>query len=422
MKPTAVVLNMFYTGLGAARSLGEHGVRVIGLSSQRRVYGNYTRYARIVLIPDSRNQPEELLKFLLDFGRKQGERCVIIPTRDDDLVFLDRYRQQLGPLFSMPMAATESLATCLDKWKSYCAAVEAGVPTPRCWIIRKEDDLDPIESELSWPCVMKPVSAFHWRNQANWDVVGRRKAVVVRSMAELRAEYSLLSRANPNVLLQKLVPGDDKCLAIAACYIRRDGSFGGGFNTQKLMQIPEGFGTGCIVEAVNRPELWDRTLRLLAAIGYTGVAEVEYKWNAETRDFELIEVNPRPWDQHRLGKVSGIDLIYSAYCDHAGLEPPPPQRAMVKDRRCKWVAEDALLFGALSMVRRRDPRLRQLPRMLGGRCMGAIWLLRDPIPFLGYLVFSALPELAGSVLGRFRRVSKVPPESEHTISSQRSKA
>ena len=33
-------MNMFYTGLGIARSLGEHGVSVIGLSAHRRIYGN----------------------------------------------------------------------------------------------------------------------------------------------------------------------------------------------------------------------------------------------------------------------------------------------------------------------------------------------------------------------------------------------
>ena len=36
MKPPAVVLNMFYTGLGIARSLGEQGIPVIGLSAEAR--------------------------------------------------------------------------------------------------------------------------------------------------------------------------------------------------------------------------------------------------------------------------------------------------------------------------------------------------------------------------------------------------
>ena len=37
MTPIAVVMNLFYTGLGVARSLGEKGVRVIGLTAHRRI-------------------------------------------------------------------------------------------------------------------------------------------------------------------------------------------------------------------------------------------------------------------------------------------------------------------------------------------------------------------------------------------------
>ena len=72
MRPTAVVMNMFYTGLGIARSLGEQDIPVIGLSAHRGVYGEYTRYAKIVRCPDSRNEPEALLPFLQKLGQDMG--------------------------------------------------------------------------------------------------------------------------------------------------------------------------------------------------------------------------------------------------------------------------------------------------------------------------------------------------------------
>src|SRR5215510_8325893 len=83
--PRAAVMNMFYTGLGIARSLGERGVPVIGLSSRRGHYGNHCRFAQTVICPDSRNEPEALLEFMLAMGRDLGGRCVVFTTRDDDL-------------------------------------------------------------------------------------------------------------------------------------------------------------------------------------------------------------------------------------------------------------------------------------------------------------------------------------------------
>src|SRR4051794_6728413 len=91
----AIVMNVYYTGLGIARSLGQRGIPVLGLSAERGVYGNLTRYAKIMLSPDSRTEPEALLSYLLRMGSTFPERPVIFPTRDDDVLFLDRYRTQL---------------------------------------------------------------------------------------------------------------------------------------------------------------------------------------------------------------------------------------------------------------------------------------------------------------------------------------
>src|ERR1039458_6296972 len=281
MATPAVIMNMFYTGLGIARSLGEHGVPSVGLTSQRWIYGNFTRYARIVHAPDSRNKPEQLLAYLLDMGRGAGRRSTIWPTRDDDVVFLDRYRRELAPYF-IPMVPESSVVqACLDKWETYQWALRVGVPTPRTWLVDNDTDLGKASAEVKYPCVLKPAAAHHWRQGGNWELVGQRKAIAVNSPEELVAEYGRVALANRRVLVQEMIAGGDENLAIAACYLDRQSNWVAGFNTQKVVQIPEGFGTGCIVQATDRPELFEPTLRLLQAMRFTGIAEVEYKWNAE---------------------------------------------------------------------------------------------------------------------------------------------
>jgi len=100
------------------------------------------------------------------------------------------------------------------------------------------------------------------------------------------------------------------------------------------------------------PELRDRTQRLLRAIGFSGIAEVEFKWDAAAADYKLIEINMRPWDQHRLGAAAGVDVIHTAYCDLAALPVPPPTERNVS---CKWIAEDAFLMAVLRLLWTRDP-------------------------------------------------------------------
>jgi len=390
MRKTAVVMNMFYTGLGIARSLGERGIPVIGLTARRGVYGNHTRYARTVFAPDSREQPEALLAKLLELGKELNDRAIIFPTRDDDVVFLDRFREELSPFYILTVPEHPVIEDCLDKWKTYLCAVKAAVPTPKCWLIESEESLRRQLTDLEYPCVLKPVAAHHWRKGANWELVGGRKAVGVWNEAELLREYKSVSQANPLVLAQAFVPGADDSLVIAACYFDRSSRFVAGFNTRKLIQIPEGFGTGCIVQTANVPELFEATSRLLQTMRFTGIAEVEYKWDAGRKVYQLIEINPRPWDQHSLGRSIQCDLIYMAYCEHAGL-PCEPMKAAPRDR--KWIAEDGFVTAALQLLWRRDPAVFRLLALARGTRTYAIWSWRDPLPFLIYMTTRFIPGL-----------------------------
>ena len=409
---TAVVLNLFATGLGIARSLGERGIPVVGFTAERGAYGGFSRYVKTIRCADSRYQPGLLLDQLQRLGEQLGHRAVIFPTRDHDLVFLDRFSRELAPYFVAVAPPRAALASSLNKWDTYLAAVAAGVPTPKSWVVTDAESLRKAATEVAFPCVLKPVAAYHWRTASNWALVGARKAISVESPDRLLAEYDVIAAAESRVLIQEQVPGDDDCLLIAACYIDRQFRFRAGFNVQKLIQTPAGFGTGCIVQIADRPELFERTVRLLQAIGFNGIAEVEYKWDARDREYKLIEINPRPWDQHRLGSACGVDLIYMAYCDAAD-RPMPSVRPNLAPR--KWIAEDAFVLSALRLAWRREPGLSALFRQARGKKVYAIWLAGDPLPFLaysselvGYLVRGALAAIRHAARKAMASRTKAP--------------
>lgn len=388
-------MNMFYTGLGIARSLGSRGIPVIGLTAQRGIYGNYTRYAETVFCPDSRKDPEALAAFLASLATKIGRRAVLFPTRDDDVVFLDRFRDQLEPHYSLVIPSSEAAAACLDKWQTYLCAREAGVPTPKCWLIESDEELHNAAREASYPCVLKPLAAHHWRRADNWEIVGGRKAIAIPSPEVLLAEYAVVRRAESRALVQEMIPGGDESLVATACYIDRSFRWAGSFTTQKLAQEPPMFGTGCIVQATDLSELSEPTRHLLEEMRFSGLAEVEYKWDQNEKAYKLIEINARPWDQHGLGRACGIDLIRLAYSDHAGLPMPVLNGNHATH---KWVAEDVFIMAAARSLRRRDGGFRRLVRLARGNKTYGIWSAGDPLPFLCYFGFRLLPRLAGAGL------------------------
>jgi len=304
----------------------------------------------------------------------------------------------LGQYFKLIVPDSAVLEACLNKWETYRWACEAGVASPKCWIAEQKQEVERILPEIAFPCVLKPLASHHWRRGGNWETVGARKAISVSSREELLAEYQLVAHADPRVLIQEMVPGGDDCLVIAACYLDRESTYVAGFNIRKLVQSPETFGTGCIVQTDDVPELFPSAVQLLHKMRFHGIAEVEYKWDALRNEYRLIEINPRPWDQHILGRACGIDLIHLAYCEHAGIPMPVMHKqAGVK----KWIAEDAWLMAVLQSFWRRDGRVRRLLRLARGKRVYAIWSSKDPLPFWAYIMTRFLPHLLKSVMRVF---------------------
>jgi predicted ATP-grasp superfamily ATP-dependent carboligase len=189
-----------------------------------------------------------------------------------------------------------------------------------------------------------------------------------------------------------MVPGADDCIVSVGCYLNQQAEWVAGYAARKTLQIPEGFGTGCIVQGIDCPELLEVSRGLLESLHFTGIAEVEYKWHADKNEYQLIEINPRPWDQHRLGGTFGVDVVYLSYCEHAGLAVPQVQSWAPAPT--KWIAEEVLFHEILRSAWRRNGQVGALLRRARGKRVYAIWAWRDPLPLFVYSTTRFLPGLA----------------------------
>jgi D-aspartate ligase len=397
-QPPVLILNMFYSGLGIARDMAGHNIRVVGLSAHHRVYGNFTRLSEVRFAPNSQEQPERLLKFLLEAAHRwQG--AVIFPTRDADVLFLDRFRGQLRQHYRLAIPPHEVLLRVIDKHALAQAAAEADVPVPRTTMVHSRTELARVSEEIGLPCVVKPVSSVHWRGGDSWNMVGARKAFRVDTLEELQKEYERVSSAHADVLVQEWIPGPADQIVVIGAYVNQDSNPLAYFTARKLVQSPEDFGTGCVVESLAIPELLPLTLRLWRRLDYQGMAEVEYKRDPRSGQFKLIEINARHWDWHRLGRGSGVNLSWVAYSHLTGQAIMPSHRPIV---RMKWIAEDALLLHCARAVYRREPGLFALWQHLSGRRMYGIFAWNDPIPFLRYVITVLIPSLVKTVLTKLQ--------------------
>src|SRR4051794_17239941 len=159
--PPVIILNLSYSGLGIARELEGRGVRVIGLSSDRRGYGNFTRACEVRFAPDAQNHGIELAEFLTA-AASELRTAVIFPTSDFDVQFLNRFRAELEPNYHLSIPSSDCLSKVMDKHALFRAATNAGVAVPSTMTIASSMDIARACEEIGFPCVVKPISSIDW--------------------------------------------------------------------------------------------------------------------------------------------------------------------------------------------------------------------------------------------------------------------
>ena len=105
--------------------------------------------------------------------------------------------------------------------------------------------------------------------------------------------------------------------------IAEDGEVLATFSGRKLRQTRENMGSARVGEASWDDEVVDSGLALLSALGFYGVAQVEWKRDPRDGRLKLIEVNPRLWQWHGLSGACGADVTLAAYWDLVGDRRPP---------------------------------------------------------------------------------------------------
>ena len=391
-QPPVIVLNLFHTGLGIARQLWGTGVRVVGLSAHPRIYGNFTRLCEVRPAPNSQENPQQLAELLLRIATElQG--AVIFPTRDADMLFLDRFRAELEPFYRLAVPPKRVLSRVMDKSGVSQTAVDAGIPIPRTTAVRDSAQLGRAVETVGLPCVIKPISSVHWRQGNNWNRVGARKAFRTTNFEELQQLYERVRTVCSGVLLQEWIPGADDQLAVWGGYVCGQSAPLAYFTAKKIVQSPPGFGTGCVVESDFIPDLLDPSVRLCRALDYHGIAEIEYKLDPRDGKFKLIEINTRHWDWHELGRACGVNLTWTAYRSliSSTIRPMAPM-----PRRVQWVAEDAFFMHVWSSIYGRDFRWLRPWISMTGRRMFSIFSWRDPMPFFRYFSTTLVPRIAGA--------------------------
>ena len=355
--PAAVVVDVSWVnGLAAIRSLGRAGAPVIALDHRRSALGFRSRYALGMVCPDPGSDEAGFVGLLGEIGDALGRPAPIFPTHDEQVNAIARHRDELGERFRYPFPAWETLARIQSKRYQLECAEAAGVAIPLTAHPSSTGEALAAAGDLGYPVLVKPSDPPGFRRRFG------RQAFRCRDAREVERAYGDAEPFAP--MVQELISGGDDCLYTLGSYVAEDGEPLGLFSGRKLRQTPPGVGTCRVGEAVWVDEVVDQGLRLLRAVGFHGISQVEFKRDPRDGVYKLMEINPRLWQWHGLAAACGVDLPRIAYRDLLG-ECPGPARMNGAGRR--W---------AISVMSGSPAAFQRPPYV------DAVFALDDPVPAL----------------------------------------
>lgn len=328
-----VVSRMHYGALGIARSLGRLGVPVYGVGATRDTPTWCSRYWRDRFEWDLESAPaQRSVEFLLELGHRLGAPALLIPVSDRTALFVAQHAEALRERFRFPLLSQATVQGLLSKKEMYFLARKLDIPTPHTEFPRTRRDILEYIDRGPYPVALKGIDGARLKARTGCTVA------IARSASELLALYDRMEDPErPNLMLQEYVPGGEDSVWMFNGYFNAESECLVGLTGKKIRQNPVYTGATSLGVCLRNAEVAELTRKFMKGVGYRGILDIGYRYDARDGKYKVLDVNPRIGATFRLFvDRDGMDVAHAFYRDLTG-QPVPPA-SPVEGR--KWIVEN----------------------------------------------------------------------------------
>lgn len=361
-----------FQALGVARALADADVPVFLLEPERGI-ARYSRSVHRRLAKHDLSSDPEAVDFLLRLAETESlEGWAVFCVDDETVEFLAKNHGALSQVFKVSVPVWNVSQNFYEKDRAAEVAQSVGIPVPAVYPSSSIEEL--LAADITYPVVLKPTFKKHYYEKT------RDKAIFVPDRETLVREYNRMNRlidADQIIVQEFLAGGTRNLFSFAAVF---DGQkVLAGLAAHRMRQHPMVFGHATTyAESRDMPELEDLATRFLTAIGYRGVAEVEFMFDERTGTYKFLEMNGRFWGWHALTYNAGLNFPLALFQMLQGVEVAKK----LPQPNARWVRmlTDGPTVARETLGRRMSPvsYLTALVR----RTPDAVWSWKDPLPFL----------------------------------------
>ena len=376
--PYAVVAGLDdYPGLQTARLLSNRGIPVIAVARHRHLFFCRTNACEKIVYLDT--DRDEFIDGLVKLGKEFSQKAVLFPCTDLCVLRISQHRAALEPYYHIALPQPAVVEKLMNKLSFLEYALQENLPIPKTFLLRNRAEAEQAARELNFPCILKPPM-----KTALWEKHTTIKAYKIASAEEFLQMYNQCCNWADILIAQEWIAGPDANLYSCNCYYNADAEPLVTFTARKLRQWPPETGSTSLGEECRNDVVLNAALHLFKKENWHGLGYLEMKRDARTGKHYIIEPNiGRPTGRSALAEASGVELLYTMYCDKAGL--PLPENRTQQYRGVKWICLLEDLRSARIYWRRGELKLGDWWRSLRGKKTYADFSWSDPMPFIASL-------------------------------------
>lgn len=308
-------------GLSIIRELAQNDVQVIGIGQSKQAIGLYSRYLHEGFIFNRTRA--ELIPFVQDVC-KQFDIKYLMTVSENDILFFNKHAHQLENI-KLLFATQEKMELVIDKDLIYRKAKLVSINIPKSYEIKQIEELDTLAVDLKYPVILK------WRNPPeiipllSQHNLSFEKAQYCYSKAELKKSLQRYSVVGQFPLIQLFCPGS----GVGQMIFMHNSEPLLKFQHKRIHEYPPegGFSTVCeSLPVTDNSELMEKSIKLLKSIGWEGPAMVEYRFDPDSGESVLMEINGRFWGSLPLAYHSGATFAFHSFSVLGKNEIPKPSQ------------------------------------------------------------------------------------------------
>jgi predicted ATP-grasp superfamily ATP-dependent carboligase len=301
------------------------------LSNERWAPARFSRYCNTYRFKQTGSSDEERFNAVAEVAR-QTQADVLLPIETEGIKFVATKRQELSQLLAVvPVPNFESFEIADNKWSLAQFMQEKNIPGPPTILCTLDHDFERQLRTLVFPVLLKPSIGWGGEGMRRFeDLQQLQKFLEKQPVEQIKDKYIIQSFLTGYVIGLNVLCREGEILAYT---LQR------GF----IPNLDQKYGPAAAVRYIKRDDALEVGQRFLAALNWSGYANIDMFYDTRKNQVTILEVNARFWGSLRGTYVAGVNFPYLACLAALDIPFPVPDYELTQYIHPKTAIKEGLL-------------------------------------------------------------------------------